>query len=295
MDGQAAAADVTTCYTNAGQLAAAASGSAAQATALADMKTNCSLVPTADINLDTDAVVARYKVNEQFSVIGGIRKINLAPSTVSTLKTNYTINGSSGSGLIYGFSYEVPQIALKAEVVRSEAKKLSASGFALGGLTQGATLPLSDSSVSVPESLTLKFQTGIAENTLLMASAHKVKWGSAQIVANVAGDALDVTSSFEDTTSYSLGLGRKLNDNTSASLSYSWEDGSGSTSTSPFTMSNGSKTLSVGLKHRLEAVTLSGGVSYTKVGDVTASSGGLSAVYAGNSVTAFGLKVGYNF
>ena len=282
MDGQAAAADINACYVAAGS------------SAIGDMRTNCSLVPTADINLDTDALVARYKASEQFSVIGGIRRINLAPSTVSTAKTNYTINGSSGSGLIYGFSYEMPQIALKAEVVRSEATKLAASGFASGGLAP-ATLPLSDSSVSVPESLTLKFQTGIAENTLLMASAHKVKWGSAQIVANVAGTALDVASKFKDTTAYSLGLGRKLNDNTSASLSYSWEDGSGSTSTSPFTMSNGSKTLSVGIKHRFEAVTLSGGVSYTKAGDVTASQNGLSAVYAGNSVTAFGLKVGYNF
>ena len=43
-------------------------------------------------------------------------------------------------------------------------------------------------------------------------------------------------------------------------------------------------------------MTISGGVSYTKAGDVDVThSSGLTASYAGNSVTAVGIKVGYNF
>ena len=298
MDGQSAAADQSTCYTNLGAMSAAVASAdlAGQGAALANMKTNCSIVPSADVNLRTNALIARYGVNDQLSVIGGIRQINLADSTVATAKTNYTINAKSGSGVVYGFAYEVPSIALKAEVIRAESTSIGVSGNAYGGLAQGAILPLSDSStVGVPETLTLKFQTGVSQKTLILASAHHAKWGSAQIIADVAGDSLDVSSAFQDTTAYSLGLAHRINERTIASLSYSQEEGSGSTSTSAFTMTNGSKSLSLGVKYNIDAISITGGLTHSKVGDVTVSSSGLSSIYKGNSVTAIGIKVGYNF
>jgi long-chain fatty acid transport protein len=79
-------------------------------------------------------------------------------------------------------------------------------------------------------------------------------------------------------------------------VSYSWEDGAGATSTSAFTMSNGSKTLSLGVRHTIGDMTLSGGVSYTQVGDVSVTDpSGLTADYENNSVMSFGVKVGYSF
>ena len=296
MDGQSAAADRNACYTNLGAmgLAVATSNAAGQLAALSDMKVNCSLVPSADVKLNTNGILARYGFNDRASIIGGLRQVKLSSSTVSTLKTDYTIEPGSDTGVVYGFAYELPDIALKAEVIRSEAMTMPISGNASGGLVSTA-LPLSNSTVGVPESLTIKFQTGIAENTLLMASARKVKWKASQITVDVAGVDFDVASDFADSASYSLGLGRKFSENTSASISYSWEKGSGASSTSAFTMSNGSKTLSLGLKHQIEALSVSAGLSYTQVGDVTASAGGLSAVYSGNSVTAIGVKIGYAF
>ena len=298
MDGQSAAADQSTCYTNLGAFKVAVDNADtnAQGAALADMKTNCSIVPSADVYLRTNALIARYGVNDQLSVIGGIRQINLADSTVATAKTNYTINAKSGSGVVYGFAYEVPSIALKAEVVRAESTSIGVSGNASGGLAGASVLPLLDSStVGVPETLTLKFQTGVSQKTLILASAHHAKWGSAQIIADVAGDSLDVSSAFQDTTAYSLGLAHRINERTIASLSYSQEEGSGSTSTSAFTMTNGSKSLSLGVKYNIDAISITGGLTHSKVGDVTVSSSGLSSIYKGNSVTAIGIKVGYNF
>lgn len=296
MDGQSAAADRRTCYTNVGAMgvAVATNNLANQLAALTDMKENCSLVPSADVKLNTNGILTRYNFNDGISIIGGLRQVKLSSSTVSTLKTNYTIDSTSDTGVVYGFAYELPDIALKAEVIRSEAMTMPISGNANGGLVSTA-LPLSNSTVGVPEALTIKLQTGIAENTLLMASARKVKWKASQITVDVAGDNFDVASDFADTTSYSLGLGRKFSENTSGSISYSWEKGSGASSTSAFTMSNGSKTLSMGLKYQMEALSVSAGLSYTQVGDVTASAGGLSAVYSGNTVTAIGVKIGYTF
>ena len=282
-------------------------------TPVAALSFNCvsSVVPSADVKLDTQAILTRYSFSDNFSVTAGIREAKLKSSTVETLAAVYAINSTSKTGMVYGVAYEIPEYALRAEVVRSEAISMGLTGTATR--TGLGTFDLdSTAALGVPEATTLKIQTGIAEDTLLMASAHKVKWSSSQIVVDVAdvpniagviaSDSLNTGSDFASTTSYSLGLGRKLSENTSASLTYSWEDGSGASATSPFTMSNGSKTLSIGVKHTIDALSISGGLSYTKAGDVDVThmatptiASGYTASYKGNSVTAFGLKVGYSF
>ena len=296
MDGQSAAVNRGDCAT------AVAAISSNPALALAqqgvDAATNCSVVASADVMVNTQAILVNYNINDSFSVIGGLRKANVDNSTVQTLKTNYAVDKVSKSGMIYGAAYQIPDIALKLEFMYSEAIEMGLTGNA-SGLMAPATLAFaSDSKMAIPKATTIKFQTGIAEDTLLMASAHRVNWSAAQIDVNIAGaSSLDVESEFSDTTAYSVGLGRKFTEKTSGSLSYSWEKGAGATSGSGFTMSNGSKTLSLGLKHQMNNLTLSGGVSYTKVGDVDVSALGdlLTAAYADNSVTAVGLKASFDF
>ena len=311
MDGQSAAADRDTCATALLQKSAIeASGVAAAIAANAQtIGLNCSIVASADAKMDTQSIIAKYKLSDSFSVIGGMRKVDLKSSTVGTLRTDYSIDSNSATGAVYGVSYSIPDIALRFEIIQSEAMKMNITGSATGlmaGTASSASLlglsgnvPFADSSeLNVPQATTVKFQTGIAEGTLLMASAHRANWKSAQIDVNFAPGAaanLDVNSEFVDTTAYSIGLGRKFTEQTSGSMSYSWENGGGATSESGFTMSNGSKTLSLGLKHQTNNLTLTGGVSYTKVGDVNVAKNGLTAAYADNSVTAVGLKASFDF
>jgi len=303
MDGQSAAADTTACSTAISDLTASTTAAAiAQGTAnptatagmgaaIGAMRVSCSYVPSADVKVDTNALIARYRFNENFSVIGGVRQAKIKSSSVTTMASSYAIDPTNKTGVVYGLAYERPDIALRLEVLRSEKIEIGLEGLAAG------VLPITGSNMVVPEATTVNFQTGIAKDTLLMASAHKVGWAASQIEVTVpALSALSISSEFSDSTSYSLGLGRKLSEQTSASLTYSWENGSGSTSGSAFTMSNGSKTLSAGVSHKISALTISGGISYTKVGDVEVTHAtGLSSSYAGNSVTAAGVKIGYNF
>jgi long-chain fatty acid transport protein len=265
-----------------------------------------SVVPSADVKLDTQAIMGRYSLNDNWSATVGLRQAKLKASTVTTLAAEYAIDATSKTGVVYGIAYEIPKYALKVEVLQSEAITMGLTGTASGvGQAIGVDSTLAASSIlAIPKATTIKLQTGIAEGTLLMASAHRVKWATSQIVIDVNGvAAFDTGSNFSDTTSYSVGLGRQVSEDTAVSLTYSWEDGSGAAATSPFTMSNGSKTLSAGVKHEIDAFTVSAGVSYTKAGDVVvthmtgdpAAPSGYTASYAGNSVTAFGLKVGYNF
>lgn len=249
-----------------------------------------SVVPSADVKVYTQALMVRYKLNDNFSVIGGARQVNLKASSVETIAATYNVDATKKTGALYGLAYERPDIALRLEVLRSERLSMP--------LTGGATV--ASGTLVVPEATTVNFQTGIAKDTLLMASAHKVSWGEGQITVLGPVPQLNIGSAFADTTSYSLGLGRKLSEATSASLTYSWEKGAGATSTSAFTMSNGSQTLSAGVSHKIGAMTISAGLSYTKAGDVTVGVpvpglGTLSSAYTGNSVKAFGVKVGYSF
>ena len=294
MDGQNPAAiqtDATADFFATPTCAAMAANSAAGAGACA-----VSVVPSADVKLDTRAIMGRYSFNDSWSATVGLRQANLKASTVTTLAAEYAIDATNKTGMVYGIAYEIPKYALKVEVLQSEAITMGLTGTATGAYA--STLAAS-SALAIPKATTIKLQTGIAEGTLLMASAHRVNWASSQIAINVDGiadDAYNTGSDFSTTTSYSLGLGKQLSEDTAVSLTYSWEDGSDATPTSPFTMSNGSKTLSAGVKHKVDALTISAGVSYTKVGDALMThASGLSASYVGNSVTAFGLKVGYNF
>jgi long-chain fatty acid transport protein len=254
-----------------------------------------SLVPSADIKLDTQAILARYKIDDNFSAIGGLRKVNLQNASVQTFRGTYDVNAVSKTGMLYGVVYERPEIAMRFEIVRSAKIEMAMTG----GVTPTGSSTGSGTSgtMAAPEATTLNFQTGIAKDTLLMASVHQVKWKSAQIKIATSSSTLDIASKFNETTSYSLGLGRKLSEATSVSFMYSWEQGAGTTSESAFTMSNGSKTLSAGIRHKIGAVTISGGVGYTKVGDVAIDPPGspLAAKYTNNYVTSVGLKVAYNF
>ena len=296
MDGQGAAVDTTACKTALQQYTIAA---AATPPSVADMLTqanlmgaNCSVVPSADVKLNTQALMARYSFNDKYSVIAGVRQSSLRKSSLNTLAAAYSIDAVSKTGAVYGFAYERPDIALKFEILRSESITIDLVGKAATILDVTGTLV-------IPEATTINFQTGIAENTLLIASAHRVNWTGSDVKLNVAASpSLNQASDFSNTTSYSLGLGRKLNEATSASLTYSWEKGTnpGGASTSPFTMSNGSETLSFGVQHKIGSITISGGISYTKAGDVDVThSSGLTASYADNSLTAVGIKFGYNF
>ena len=110
-------------------------------------------------------------------------------------------------------------------------------------------------------------------------------------------DAAAVSSKFNNTTKYSVGLGRKFSDNLSGSISYSQEDGSGSTSDSPFSMSNGSKAISAGLKYSFEKIDISLGVSHTMFNDITVNANPLAPdlSYKNNSATTMGFKISTRF
>ena len=177
----------------------------------------------------------------------------------------------------------------------------TSAGYAAVGAAITAAMGLNgdyDTEVSRPETLTINLQSGIAENTLMFASYHRAKWSGAPVVVDVsaAGSiAPKIDETFGDSEKFTIGLGRKFSDSLSGSVSYSKEEGGGDTATSLFTFSNGTETLSAGLRYTVDNMDISVGVSHSQLGDVTVDGGAGDIVYEGNTVTAMGFKVAFAF
>ena len=172
---------------------------------------------------------------------------------------------------------------------------VSAASTAAVGIGQNGDY---DTEVSRPETLTINLQSGIAENTLVFASYHRAKWSGAPVVVDVSAvGTIDpkIDETFGDSEKLTVGIGRKFSDKLSGSLSYSKEEGGGDTATSLFTFSNGTETLSAGLRYTVDNMDISFGVSHSQLGDVSVDGGAGDIVYEGNSVTAMGLKIAFAF
>ena len=270
----------------------------------------CSVVPSADVEATSLALMARYRINDNMSVLGGLNRYSVSDANVTTLSGYYVVSGDEMAP-VAGAAYENKEIALRVELlvqVETDMALTAASSVA----SAVPTTAVSGATMVIPQTMTLNFQSGIAEDTLLFGSVHQADWDTAQIAIpentagiNPAGGTLtvdDVGSDFSSRTAYSIGVGRKINETLSVLGSYSTEDGGGATSNDPFTLTDGSQTIGVGARYTQDNMTITGGYSYTKVGDVTvthlAASGvpsGLTATYADNKVTGIGIKIGFSF
>ena len=271
-------------------------GQSAHAAGCPGVLAACSVVPSADVTVDSLALLARYRINENMSVIGGLNRYEVSDAKVTSLGGYYVVNGDEIAP-VAGAAYENKEIALRVELLLQTETDvtLSASSSTSAAV---ATTAVSGAKMVIPQTLTLNFQSGIAEDTLLFGSVHKADWATAQIniPANATGPVAAIDSDFGNRTAYSIGVGRKLSDSLSVLGSYATEGGGGATSTDPFTLRDGSQTLALGARYTYENMTISGGYSYTKAGDVTMThSTGLSSTYADNKVTGIGLKIGFSF
>ena len=267
-------------------------------------------VPSADVNLHTLALMGKFSIGANADLLMGVNRNTLDDGTVTTTRAKFTITGESNTSGVIGFAYSKPEIAMRFELLaqpKSEMKARTDSITSAYGKTKytsnGATCTSPaddtasfDSSVSRPATLTLNFQSGVAADTLVYGSVHRTDWSGAQIDVPTGCGATATGSVFWDTTTYTLGAARKVSDSLSLTASIAKENGGSNTSTSLFTVNNGYRAVNLGAQYTVGKVKVTGGYNYTKLGDITINPGGVNhAIYTGNSVSAFALKIGVNF
>ena len=254
----------------------------------------------ADLEIPTLAAIGKYQINDAMSVFVGAKQTTVKAG--ATLKLGMDSNSNtnpdvtshwelaekSGIGAIYGAAYEMPEIALRVVLTIEDDIALNIPATAKGGLADTGT-----ATASIGDAMSLNFQTGIAEDTLLFGNIRRSSWADNQVKVPVLVAGLTQVSSFSDGDSYSLGIGRKINDDLSLSIS-GFYDGSSGGSISELAPTGATRTLSLGGKYAIsDAADLSFGGSYSQRGDALTSS--YKASLTDSKVISLGAKVGFRF
>ena len=171
----------------------------------------------AQVSLSTLAGMARYKLNENYSLIGGIKQVNVASGgEVNLSGTEWAMGSTSATGTVIGVAYERPEVAARVVLTSESAIDIKIPST-VGGVT-------GDSVGGIGDAINLSFQTGIAPDTLLFGNFRSSNWADNQLT--LFGHTEPI-STFKDGNSWSLGVGRKLSENLSVSASYFSDPGDG--------------------------------------------------------------------
>lgn len=236
------------------------------------------------VESDGVTVLGRYEINPNFSVHGGLRYVQVSGKYALSL-TNYSSNYDTdgGFGYVIGGAYERDDIAMRIALTYSSDIDLELAGDQ-GGNTLTGTLP---------ESVNLDFQTGIAEDTLLFGSVRYVAWDGFTLTDS-GSPIPDILAYNEDVYTYNIGVGRRITDNFAASFAIGYEKSDGNTTTN-LGPTDGFISYQIGGAYTMDnGVELSGGVRYVDLGDATTDAP-VSGVFTDNDAVAIGLKVAMTF
>ena len=261
----------------------------------------------AEVESDGLTVLGRYKINPNFSVHGGLRYVQAngvyTPASFGGPIYSSTYSSDGGTGYVIGGAYEREDIALRLAVTYSSEIDLELDGT-VGNL-----------STTLPESINVDFQTGIAADTLLFGSMRYVAWDGFSLNDSVIAtiDPIDIPSgsilSYDnDVYTYNVGVGRRITDNFAASFSIGYEKSTGE-ETGQLGPTDGYISYQIGGAYTLDnGVEISGGIRYIDVGDANTEDfvadrttspdttiPNSGATFANNDAVAIGLKVGFNF
>jgi long-subunit fatty acid transport protein len=266
----------------------------------------------ADLNMPSLAALVTYDINDNFSLIGGFKRVTVpGGASVKTFNntdndntlgadtgiggaedlpdatSTWTLSDTSAAGAVYGLSYARSDIALRVTLLVEEAIGLSIDTTGAGAIAANGT-----STASVGDAISIAFQTGIAENTLLYGNYRISKWKDNQVsVPTVAG--LAQLSDFDDGDSWSLGVARRINDSLAVSVSYFSDPGDGDDA-SELSPTGGNRAITAGAKVGvMDNADLTLGATWSQRGDATTAN--LGAELNKSIVTTLGAKLSYKF
>lgn len=248
--------------------------------------------------------ILRYKFDGGFSVHGGVRAdkgdgyIELGGLAYGGVNGyNVTLDSDLAPGYLVGIAYEKPEIALRVALTYNSAIKHDFETTERLGAVVVA--PPSITEVELPQSVNLDVQSGIAKDTLIFGQIRWADWSAFRVdpvwfTGATGGGLIDL----EDTTTFTLGVGRRFNENWAGSISFSYEDGGADRLVSPLAPTNGRMGVTLGAVYTRDNMKVTMGVNYTELGDAFAETGTPDAPRADmsdNTAVGVGIKVGWSF
>lgn len=272
----------------------------------------------ADITSQALTFLLKYQLDERMSVYGGLRAQEVA-GDVSLNGGGYAaafgvaapallaaaggaggfltgggyrvdVPASWGVGYTFGAAYEIPEIALRLAVTYQSEVVHNATATETSGLT---TIGVNAIAFETPQSINVDFQTGINERTLLLAGVRWTDWDDFDLTPAVLGQNLaNIPAEFR----YTLGVARRFNESFVGLANLTYEKDLGRPGGSPLGPTEGLIGLSLGGRYTTGNLNISGGVSYSILGDANAAIAGNNiASFTDNDVIGVGLRIDYKF
>ena len=250
----------------------------------------------ADLDANAATLLARYRATDAISVYGGVRALQTKGAV--TLFNGYSLDTSRETdfGYLLGAAYEMPEIALR--VALTYQSKITHDFDSQEFIpTVPATVP-GEFAVEIPQTVTLEFQSGVAEDTLVFGSVRWADWSEFEITPPNLGAAL--VDYQNDTWTYSLGVGRRFTETWAGAVTASYEPGS-QDFTSNLGPNDGVTSLGLAATYTKDNWEVTAGARYLWIGDAdtsipgTGGTGPALGAFRDNSGYAVGLKVAYTY
>jgi len=254
---------------------------------------------TATIDSHALTGMLRYKVTPAFSVIGGLRAVQSEGEVALFTGYQMSTKKETDLGYLLGVAWEKPEIAARVSLTYNSA--IDHDFRARETSVRPAFNESTEFTTTIPQSLHLEAQTGIAADTLLFGSVRWVDWSEFVIAppgyASSQGNLVDYDG---DTVTYSIGLGRKFNDTWSGAITASYEDAIGGFSGN-LGPTDGATSVGLATTYTRGPMKITGGVRYVWLGDTETEApapvapGTTFAEFKDNEGVALGLRIGYSF
>lgn len=226
--------------------------------------------------------VLRQEFENGLSAHGGLRMLSLNGELAGAPGGNPALLDVSSDydlGYLAGVAYERPDIALRVALTYN-----SEIDAELSGTENASAVALT---TTTPDSINLEFQTGIAQDTLAFGTVRHAYWKG----FNVTSPLGTYATLSDDTTAYSVGIGRRLNENWSTAVTLGYEAAGTRPGSTPLAPTTGTKSIGLGGTYTQGNTKISAGVTYAELGTQTVSTG----TFNDNSAIGVGVRLGINF
>ena len=257
---------------------------------------------TANVDSTALTLMGRYRLPSAVSLLGGVRvmrtsgDVNLpVTGPFGTIPYSMTTSTETDWGWLLGVAYERPEIGLRVALTYNSAidHRFAAHETTALGIfdTQFTT--------TIPQSVNLEAETGIAAGTLLFGSVRWVDWSAFTIdpeayrTANPANaSGMPLVYYDRDYVTYTLGLGRQFSEHWAGAVTLAYEDKAQALASNLGPI-NGYIAYGIGLSYSDGPFEVTGLLRYFDL--TSTNTDELNATFAGNHAWAAGLRVGYRF
>jgi long-subunit fatty acid transport protein len=247
---------------------------------------------TAELTSSAITGLLRYKLENNFSVHGGLRYQTVQGDVSIPLVSGYQLSTQTDGqlGYVVGMAWEKPEIAARVAVTYN-----SAITHNLASVESGPVPLTAGFETEVPQSVNVEFQTGVAEDTLLFGSIRWVDWSEFTIappgyeLATLGRALVDYP---KDRVTYTLGIGRRFNESWSGAAIIGYEPSDGEL-TGNLGPTDGMSSFGLAATYTMDNIKITGGVRYVDIGDATTEV--VNANFGNNHGIGFGIRVGYSF